>query len=464
MRRTGFNIMKFITGCFCLLVVTLITFNSVVADLAISTLKDKVDIKINPDLVFQTMQGFGSTVRLFDDPHLSDTWNPITKRGSALLNKAQEDEILQLVYQDLGLSRVRTATDAGIEVINDNNNPTDTDLTKFDFSWKRNDGFINYIKRVVPLGVHTYFLSPIVLEPWMNETNPDEYVEWAFNILKRWREAGVELPYYSIVNEPSYSRSGIWSKEYLLKVVVLLGRKLKEQGFKTKLVIPDDLNPDLAYKNSSFILADSEARQYIGALAYHLYGDHNASRMAELAAKYQIPLWMTEFSQANNLLEWANLMHNQITEYNVSAIDYMWSFFGSWTEQKWPGDSLTSIIFENNNYKGYRINPNYYAMKHYSRYIRPGFKRAYASSTNSGLKISAFVKNNEMVVVILNRMDQAITGHVSVATNKNLPSLTAVQSRNDNYWKEVPLIAKKPQELELSLPPRSITTLFTSPS
>jgi len=533
MRRTGFNIMKFITGCLCLVLITLITFKSAAigspnfsdsslelqqarnqltellqkytelhpeiirvrnqiklleAEIPLSqkiesthppslqtshekkelpqknlplvitnTVQGEADIKINPDMVFQTIQGFGSSVRLFDDPHLSNSFNQQTHKASALLTKSQEDEILQLVYQDLRLNRVRPAIDAGIEVTNDNSNPNDTDLKKFDFSWKRNDGNIGYIKRVVPLGVDTYFLSPIVLEPWMNESNPEEYVEWAFNIIKRWRNEGMELPYYSIANEPSYSN------EYFLKVVVLLGRKLKEQGFKTKLVIPDGLNPDSAYKHSSFILADQEARLYIGALAYHLYGNHNARGMAELSQQYRIPLWMTEFSQPNNLIEWANLMHNQITEYNVSAVDYMWSFFGDWSEHKWSGDSLISIIFQDNIYKGYRINPNYYAMKHYSRYIRPGFKRVYASSSNSGLNISAFVKNNEMVVVILNQTDQVIAGHLSLATNKNLPSLNAVQSWNNMYWKQLPLAAKKPQELELSLPPKSITTLFTLP-
>lgn len=533
MRRTGFDLMKFISGCLCLVLVTLITFKSAATDnpdfsyssselqqarnqltellqkytelhpevirvrkqiklleaeiplsqkiesthtpslqtphekkelppknltpLITGTVQGKADIKIYPDLVFQTMQGFGSTVRLFDDPHLSNSFNQKTHKASALLDKSQEDEILQLVYRDLGLGRVRPATDAGIEVTNDNSNPNDTDLKKFDFSWKRNDGYIDYIKHVIPLGVHTCFLSPIVLEPWMNETNPEEYVEWAFNILKRWQDEGMELPYYSIANEPGYSN------EYFLKVVVLLGRKLKEQGFKTKLVIPDAINPESAYKYSSFILADPEARQYIGALAYHLYGGSNARGMAELSGKYQIPLWMTEFSQANNLLEWASLMHNQITEYNVSAVDYMWSFFGDWSEHQWPGDSLISIMFQDNIYKGYRINPNYYAMKHYSRYIRPGFKRVHASSTNSGLNVSAFVKSNEMVIVMLNHLDQAIAGHLSLATNKNLPGLNAVQSWNSTYWKQLPLAAKKPQELEFSLPPKSITTLFTLP-
>lgn len=426
--------------------------------LVIATGQNPAEIKINTALAFQTMDGFGSTVRLFDDPHFSNTWNPQTKRASALLTKTQEDEILTLAYRDLGLSRVRPATDAGIEVANDNSDPNDTDLTKLDFSWKRNDGYIDYIKRVIPLGVHTYFLSPVVVESWMNESNPQEYVEWAYQIIKRWRDEGIELPYYSIKNEPNYS------KEYLQKVTILLGRKLKEHGLKTKLVIPDAINPDSAYHYSSFILAEPEARQYIGALAYHMYGSQDAKGMAELAAKYNIPLWMTEFSQANNILDWASLMHRQITEYNVSAIDYMWSFFGDWSELKWPGDSLISVIFQYNVYKGYRINPNYYAIKHYSRYIRPGFNRVHATSTNSGLSVSAFAKSNELVVVILNRTDQAITGRLSMATNNDLPALDAIQSWNNHYWKQPPPAIKKSQELELSLPPQSVTTLFTPPS
>jgi hypothetical protein len=77
----------------------------------------------------------------------------------------------------------------------------------------------------------------------MTESNPTEYVEWALALLRRWRTQGVEMPYFSILNEPGYVRSGIWSGQWIRDVTKLLGAKLEADGFSTKLVVPDDLNP-----------------------------------------------------------------------------------------------------------------------------------------------------------------------------------------------------------------------------
>lgn len=77
-------------------------------------------LDVFPNRKFQIMQGFGSTVRLFDDPHLSETWDPGARRASALLSRAQQDEIMKLVYGELGLTRIRPATDADVEKSNDN--------------------------------------------------------------------------------------------------------------------------------------------------------------------------------------------------------------------------------------------------------------------------------------------------------------------------------------------------------
>jgi O-glycosyl hydrolase len=181
--------------------------------------------------------------------------------------------------------------------VNDNADPLSTDLSKFNFSWKAADGHIAAVKSLQARGLTTYFASPLRVESWMNESNPDEYVEWAMAMLRHWRNAGMEMPYFSLMNEPSYyggERS--WSGAWLRDVAERLGARLRAERFATRLVAPDDISPDDAYARRQTILADADARQNIGAIAYHLYDRGNEDKAAQLAKQYGIPIWMTEFS------------------------------------------------------------------------------------------------------------------------------------------------------------------------
>ena len=119
---------------------------------------------------YQTIQGFGTTERLFDDPHVTNTFNPVTRRAGVVVPVSEQARIFDALYKDLGLTRVRynprddQGTDVGLEPVNDNSDPNVTDLSKFDFSWKKNDGHIDYVKAVVPRGLTTYYASPLTLE------------------------------------------------------------------------------------------------------------------------------------------------------------------------------------------------------------------------------------------------------------------------------------------------------------
>ncbi len=95
-----------------------------------------VTVDINTGTAFQTMQGFGTSVRLFDDPHVFDNFDPITQRAATTMTIAQQDEVLNKLYIDLKLTRVRPIIEGNdIEVINDNADANITDLTKLQFSY-----------------------------------------------------------------------------------------------------------------------------------------------------------------------------------------------------------------------------------------------------------------------------------------------------------------------------------------
>src|SRR6266498_809637 len=106
---------------------------SIVADL------QAADVTIDASTVYQRMDGFGSSERVFDDPHVFNNFNATTARAATVLTTAQQDEVLDRLYVDLRLTRVRPAQPdqtaeghmGGIEPRNDNGDPNVTDFSKF---------------------------------------------------------------------------------------------------------------------------------------------------------------------------------------------------------------------------------------------------------------------------------------------------------------------------------------------
>ncbi|WP_445735628.1 T9SS type A sorting domain-containing protein [Mariniflexile sp.] len=419
-----------------------------------------VSIGIDANNVYQTMDGFGTSLRVFNDPHIigGTTSAPIT--AGLTISTAEEDGILNLLYNDLGLTRVRPATgeDGAIEDPNDNNDPNITDPSQFDFGWKKMDAHIDYVSRVIPRGVTTFFPSTIKIESWMTVANPEEYAEWAFMIIKRWKDQGYELSYYSIINEPGYTRGGIWPGTYIRDCIKLLGPKLDAAGINTKMVIPDDLNADEAFTRSQIILDDSVARSYVGALAYHLYGGSNANKtaMMQLGQQYNIPIWMTEYSRPD-AFAWGNQIHDVIANYGVSAVDHMWGFFG---QQETNGTQLIRLNFTGTNYTGYTINKQYYVTGQYSKFVKPGARRIESISSNNDVRVTAFRDGVNVSIVVLNNHGNSQTVDFSLNGLNNITTLKAVRTSLTENLNSLGDITVLNDSFSTILPANSITTFY----
>ncbi len=81
-------------------------------------------VSVDGSVRYQRMDGFGTSVRVFDDPHVFENFNPVTGRAATVLTIAQQDQVLDRLYTDLKLTRVRpaspdTGVGSGIEPVND---------------------------------------------------------------------------------------------------------------------------------------------------------------------------------------------------------------------------------------------------------------------------------------------------------------------------------------------------------
>jgi O-glycosyl hydrolase len=398
------------------------------------------------------MQGFGTTERLFDDPHVTETFDQATQRAAVIPPAADQARILDALYGQIGLTRVRFHPDL-IEPVNDNADPNVADLSKFDFSWQKSDGHIAYIKRLLPLGVTTYFASPIVIEPWMTTSNPAEYAEWVIVMLRHWRDQGLEMPYYSIMNEPGFIASGIWPGTWMRDVIKILGPRLAGEGLTTKLIVPDDVDAMEALGRLQVILADPAARQYVGAVAYHLYNRGGEAQVKQLAEQYGIPIWMTEFSTGDDWFQWATIMQQEIADYGASAVDYMWGYFGDWDKSQ-----LVRIRTNNGTYAGFDFNRQFYVMGQYSKFVRPGAIRVGATSAESDVKVAAFLSGSNEIVVATNTGSQPLNVSFELGSGSCVAQVDPTRTSETEGLQALPTITLDQSRFSTTLPARSVTT------
>ena len=432
-----------------------------------------VTVAIDGSVRHQTMDGFGSSERVFDDPHVFENFNPATGRAATVLTTAQQDEVLDRLYRELGLTRLRpatpdTAVGAGIEPSNDNTDPNATDLSKFNFNWKNLDAHVDYIARARARGVTTSFLSPLSRESWMGTSTPTdvaEYGEWLMAQVRRAAELGVRLPYLSVANEPSYSRNTL-SGQFIRDVIKNVGPRLRAEGFDTMFVTPDDVRASNAAAKASVVLADPVARQYVGALATHLYDESvsNVGQLKSLATQYGLPLWMTEFSLSGmgsagrpaDPFAWASLMHELISSYDVSAVDYMWGFFGEW---EGSSSMLITLNHTGSTYDGYTLNKTYYTTGQFSRFVEPGAERIRAQSSDPAVQTTSFVNDDgEVVIVAVNAgsSNQQVTFNLS--GTPAVARFAGVRTSASENWAAVAPISVQGSAFSAVLPHNSVTT------
>jgi glucuronoarabinoxylan endo-1,4-beta-xylanase len=403
-------------------------------------------VTVNLGATRQVISGFGTSTRVWSDPHLA-------KSANVSVPPAGQRQVLQAI-QRLGLTRIRPVLDPGVQ-----KQPGGP----FDFSGKLGDDHAAFVKQARRYGIPTVFPGPVFLEPWMTADDPGAYVDWAMAMLEHFRKDGIDLALYAPLNEPAVS--GDFPPEWMHQVVLQLGRRMRAAGFRTKLVIPDDENPVDAYERAQAVLSDPESRKYVAAVAFHIYRDvtpENIARLRRLATQYDLPLWMTEYvnndyTNWNSSLDWGVTIDTLLTE-DVNAVDYLFAFFGNWV-----GDStLVRMDFDDGRYKGMALTSMYWITGQFSRYVRPGDVRVAATHGSDGLLVTAFRGPHRATVVALNVGGSAQTIRFRVKGGKVGRVVKPVRSSESEQWRPLRAIPVRQGSFTAILPASSITTFRLS--
>lgn len=409
-------------------------------------------VNLAPSQEFQTIRGFG-TYQFPDRPQYAGDYTG-----------------------DLGSSAVRVGFIGNqLEPDNDNNDPNVLNRAALNY----NALDFEYLKALKAGGVETFILTSWTPPAWMKDNLSDSYgyastQSWAStdnrlatNFYDEFAEsmvaavrvfkeqAGIDLYAIGLQNEPAFDEpygSAILDPAHFVDLIKVTGSRFAREGITTKLYMPEQVFGQASYSMAQYIdavQADSVADSFCSVIATHGYADdgiqagqpdysqwttmyQNAS-----AAPHPKELWMSEtypeggtWDQALSL---AGAMHGALTAGNVS----LWTIW-----------SIEGTLM-----KGGLRTPSYDAARHFSKFVRPGWKRIAATGTNADLLVSAFRSAPDYAAILINKGDASLPVQLA---GTGLPSrFHARLSSRDRSFEATELASGF-----LMMPPRSIATLY----
>jgi O-glycosyl hydrolase len=255
------------------------------------------------------------------------------------------------------------------------------------------------------------------------------FAQYWYDSIRAYQSNGVNLTWASLQNEPDWvagydscifnpSEGVVNGTNYASysKALDAVYQQLTNLPSPPKLLAPEPTHS--AYNDLQNYGATLHSGSFYG-IAYHLYGGstdgtadgYKNDLTASSAVFPDKPHFMTEFGYPD-MMSTACLIHDCITIGQDVGFNY-WSLV-------WPvgGDAL---INQENPYvnqstwtnapagvttqkHGWWLTPAYWAMKHYSYFIQPGFVRVGASDNDSNVRCSAYRSPDglRLVVVLIN--------------------------------------------------------------
>jgi O-glycosyl hydrolase len=460
----------------------------------------------------QTMEGFGAT------------HTPLVHGLKDDLSPSLRAEAIDAVYRKVGLTTGNVevgvleapanATDPWKQQANDDDDPFHFNWNGFNFKGS-DTAKRKLIDLARPKGFDNFYLELKVnvrwANPWLKALRAKDYNRYLDECAEQvaagqihWRDAyGIVPRYVELFNEPTSGNQELdpGSFRELIDITRRTGGRLRREGFADiKFVVPGEETEAKSLEAASAILSDPVARQYVGAIAYHVYpygsiycnianilrtsgqGRPDAEMIAirnklrDLGKQYGLPVWMTEVSHGgvparsfDDLLGRAIHIHDELVYADAAAYFAMLNFWDIKSQEEhfgnmngWDEDGPVVIIDDGR--KKVYITGMGGAIGHYARWIRRGAVRIEATSGDPLLLVTAFRDDGQerLVVVLINTARQSAMLQVQLngfAGSKPL-SFQGEQSVARTAWTPVaPFVADTPSSFNLTVPPRSVTTI-----
>jgi O-glycosyl hydrolase len=295
------------------------------------------------------------------------------------------------------------------------------------------------------------------------------YANFLVKYARDYAQAGIPLSYIGFENEanlaPDYDGM-VMTPAQSADFAPVIGRALARSGLPTRLECCAAEGWDYATQYAAAIEADPAALHYVSLFTSHGYTEWPTFPVPG----WNKQVWETEWSTFESWdpawddgtdasgFTWAQHIYTGLTSANLNAFLYWW---GS-SEPTFNGDNESLIQINGTTVSA---SGRLWAFANYSRFVRPGAVRIGATTTDTGLDLTAFRNlNGSVAVVVLNTDTSADTVSFSLQ-NLGLPGWSHVTPYVTDSVSDTaaqPRLSTQSGTFTYTLPARSLVTFVVS--
>lgn len=397
-------------------------------------------ITVNPSQRFQRIAGFGGA------------FNERGWLALRALDAAARLRVLRALFDPrtgAGYSLARTpigASDYALSAYALDETPGDSRMRHFSIA-RDQQLLLPYLRAALAINpALTIWASPWSAPAWMKTNHSmshggsliraDEpaYARYLAAYVLAYRAAGVQVAAVSVQNEPSqatYYPSMVMSPAQMARFVGHdLGPLFARLGLGTAIRVNEE--PSRAHWNYSLrVEVDPAARPYIGGSDVHGYHGSAAELLRLHDALPGLDIWQTEAMNLDrphyeyaDAERWATSIAGDLQSWAAG-----WDFWNMVTDSTalsswgWQQDAVILIDTASG---AVRYTPKYYAMAHFSRFIRPGAYRIGLSGVPAGLTATAALNpDGRVVLVVVNTQSHAAHFAIQSGARRALAAVPA---------------------------------------
>jgi glucosylceramidase len=378
-------------------------------------------IEMDDQKTFQTIDGFGFALTGGSAQHLAHM--DAAKRAALL------KELFAVDGKNIGVSYLRISI--GSSDLNDHvfsyddmaTGETDPTLAKFSLAPDRTE-LIPILKEIVAINPQIQILgSPWSPPAWMKTNNDPKggklkteyygaYANYFVKYIEGMTAEGIHIDAVTIQNEPLNDKNTpsmlMQAEEQAQFIKGHLGPAFKAAGIRTKIILYDH-NCDVPEYAIS-ILNDPLANPYVDGSGFHLYGGEIGAMSGVHNAFPQKNLYFTEFMAVEPTESARISIAKPVSGTFIGALQnwsrnvLLWNLaanskFEPHTDNGGCGICQGAVTIDGNEVTR---NLAYYAMAHFSKFVRPGSVRIASSSPATLPNVAFKAAGGKTVVIVAN--------------------------------------------------------------
>ncbi|MFT8994403.1 glycoside hydrolase family 30 protein [Lentilactobacillus hilgardii] len=257
----------------------------------------------------------------------------------------------------------------------------------------------------------------------MDSENLQAYADYFVKYVQAYEKQGISINRICPQNEVFADQkfpSCVWSSEDLRTFIRdYLGPTFEKNGLDTDIFLgtlngPEDMSFSMTgMKLDNYnrfvdnILFDDKARRYIKGIGYQWAGQHAIERTHASWPEIELIQTESECGIGDNSWEYAEYVFHLVNHYftaGATAYTYWNIILGdSISTWGWRQNSMFSI-----DSKTHQVtrNPEYYVMRHYSHYIKPGAKLLETTGHFNSMGTAFRNPDGQIVVVVQNALNR----------------------------------------------------------